>query len=84
MVGNVDKDTAVPAHIQVRDFLLTQIKTGSLKPAEKIPSERELSKLCNVSRIYAFAAPISRQTRHPKTISPSPAMPVRRHMFLKG
>lgn len=51
MVGNVDKDTAVPAHIQVRDFLLTQIKTGSLKPAEKIPSERELSKLCNVSRV---------------------------------
>lgn len=51
MAGNVDRDTAVPAHIQVRDFLLEQIKTGSLKPAEKIPSERDLSKLCDVSRV---------------------------------
>ncbi|GEM_PF-1625240 len=51
MIGNIGKATAVPAHIQVRDFLLKQIKTGSLKPADKIPSERELSRLCNVSRV---------------------------------
>ena len=47
---------AVPLYVQIAESLLEQIVTGKLPPEEKLPSERELSKQLNVSRMTLRAA----------------------------
>lgn len=40
-----------PLYIQIKQYLLDQINVGKVKPGEKLPSEKELTDLFNVSRI---------------------------------
>ncbi|OQX63478.1 MAG: hypothetical protein B6I38_04050 [Anaerolineaceae bacterium 4572_5.1] len=46
----------VPIYIQIAESLLERIATGELAPGERLPSERELSKTLNVSRMTLRAA----------------------------
>ncbi|MBC8503563.1 MAG: GntR family transcriptional regulator [Chloroflexi bacterium] len=46
----------VPRYIQIAENLLERIATGELVPGERLPSERELSKTLNVSRMTLRAA----------------------------
>ena len=48
--------TSVPLYVQIAESLLAQIETGELTPDERLPSERELSKRLNVSRMTLRAA----------------------------
>ncbi len=48
--------TSVPLYVQIAESLLEQIVTGKLSPEERLPSERELSKQLNVSRMTLRAA----------------------------
>ena len=48
--------TSVPLYVQSAESLLEQIVTGKLSPEEQLPSERELSKQLNVSRMTLRAA----------------------------
>jgi len=45
-----------PLYKQITDVIIEQIENGEIKPHEKIPSERELSKTYEVSRMTARAA----------------------------
>lgn len=47
---------AIPIYIQIAESLLERITTGELAPDERLPSERELSKTLNVSRMTLRAA----------------------------
>lgn len=46
----IDKNSSIPFHKQLQDLIISQIKSGELKPGAKIPSERELSDIYGVSR----------------------------------
>jgi len=48
--------TSIPLYIQIAESLLEQIMSGELAPNERLPSERELSKTLNVSRMTLRAA----------------------------
>jgi len=48
--------TSVPLYIQIAEGLLERIVSGELVPEERLPSERELSKSLNVSRMTIRAA----------------------------
>jgi LacI family transcriptional regulator len=52
----VNRDGKETFHEQLRVILLDSIKNGTLRPGQKIPSERELSEIYNVSRTTAKAA----------------------------
>jgi len=43
--------TAVPLYIQISESLLDQIESGELAPADRLPSERELSRKLGVNRM---------------------------------
>lgn len=45
------KTEGVALYVQIREFLREQIKTGQLKPGEKLPSEDELASQFGVSRM---------------------------------
>ncbi len=47
----LDKDSAVPLHLQLRDLLRKQILSDELPPHTQLPSERELCERYAVSRI---------------------------------
>jgi len=47
---------SVPLYIQIAESLLERIMSGELAPEERLPSERELSKSLNVSRMTLRAA----------------------------
>ncbi len=47
---------AVPLYVQIAESLLERIRVGELVPEERLPSERELSKSLNVSRMTLRAA----------------------------
>ena len=47
---------AVPLYVQIAESLLERIRAGELAPEERLPSERELSKSLNVSRMTLRAA----------------------------
>lgn len=47
---------AVPLYVQIAESLLERIRVGELLPEERLPSERELSKALNVSRMTLRAA----------------------------
>ncbi|MCF6277282.1 MAG: GntR family transcriptional regulator [Anaerolineales bacterium] len=46
----------IPAYIQIAEDFLERIAIGELAPDERLPSERELSKTLNVSRMTVRAA----------------------------
>jgi GntR family transcriptional regulator len=46
----ISKDPRLPLYFQLMDTLLEKIERGELKEYEKLPSERELCELYNVSR----------------------------------
>jgi len=46
----------IPIYVQIAENLLEKIATGELAPDQRLPSERELSKTLNVSRMTLRAA----------------------------
>ncbi len=48
--------TTVPLYVQIAESLFDQIESGELSPEERLPSERQLSKTLNVSRMTVRAA----------------------------
>ncbi len=49
-------NVAVPLYVQIAESLLERIRVGELIPDQRLPSERELSKSLNVSRMTLRAA----------------------------
>ena len=47
----LDRKGSVPLYEQIKNIIEQQIKNGELKEGEKIPSERELCEIYDVSRI---------------------------------
>jgi len=52
----VDRTSSVPLHTQIYEKLRRQIEHSKLKAGFPVPSERELSELCGVSRMTARQA----------------------------
>lgn len=52
----IDRKSGVPIYIQVKNVIMNEIKNGSLKIGEKMPTERELSQKLNTSRNTISAA----------------------------
>ncbi|MDP3387335.1 MAG: GntR family transcriptional regulator [Eubacteriales bacterium] len=48
--------THIPSYIRIKDYIIENIKRGNYKPGGKVPSEKELGELFNVSRITATTA----------------------------
>ena len=46
----VDDSNPIPKYLQISAWLKELIQTGRYKPAEKLPSEIQLSKMCGVNR----------------------------------
>ena len=59
MENRVKKNNSIPAYQQIRELILRQIKDGSLKPGDCLPSEKELCKIHDVSRITVRRAALS-------------------------
>ena len=51
MARRIDSDSMIPFYQQLSEILLSDIERGKLKQGERIPSENELMRLHNVSRI---------------------------------
>lgn len=47
----MNKDSSVPLYQQLIEVIQSQISSGELKPGDRIPTEAELSKLYDISRI---------------------------------
>ena len=47
----LNKNSIQPLYKQLMDIIASQIKNGTYKPGEKIPTEPELAELYQVSRI---------------------------------
>ena len=47
----INKDSFIPQYHQLKSIVLNQIKSGRLKPGDKIPSESQLCKEYNISKI---------------------------------
>ncbi len=47
----ISKDSFIPQYHQLKSIVLNQIKSGRLKPGDKIPSESQLCKEYNISKI---------------------------------
>ena len=56
-------DGFVPKYMQIRDYLMNKIRMGELGQGEMIPSEWELARQFNVSRITAVKAVKELETR---------------------
>ena len=52
----IDKKIKVPLHYQIYLDMLKKIQGGEFKPGEKIPSEAELERIYDVSRITVRGA----------------------------
>lgn len=50
-VPSLQRESLVPLYIQIADALLAQINAGLLKPKDKLPSELELIRLYQASRV---------------------------------
>ena len=48
---SLDSGTSRPLYLQLRDKLLGMIREGDYKPRKRLPSERDLAKRFNVSRL---------------------------------
>ncbi len=46
----------IPNYIRIKEYIVENIKRGNYKPGGKVPSEKELGELFNVSRITATTA----------------------------
>lgn len=46
----IDRSTDTPLYLQLKDLLLTQIRSGSMKPGEQLPGEHVLCAMYGVSR----------------------------------
>jgi GntR family transcriptional regulator len=46
----IDRNSPMPIFRQVEEQILSGIRNGSLKPGERIPSQYELARVCQVSR----------------------------------
>lgn len=51
MTAEFDRNNLLPLHEQVRQFLVSLIESGRLKPGDRLPSEKELENKFGVSRI---------------------------------
>ncbi|MCL2865954.1 MAG: GntR family transcriptional regulator [Lachnospiraceae bacterium] len=49
-MAKIDKSSRIPAYVQLMDLLIAQIEKGELAEGEKIPSERELCDMHEISR----------------------------------
>lgn len=47
----IDKESRIPLYYQLMDIIIEEIETGKLKENDKIPSERELCKGYDISRV---------------------------------
>ena len=52
----IDKSSARPLYLQIKDRLLEAIDKGLLQPGQKIPSARDLSEQIGVSRLTVLQA----------------------------
>lgn len=52
----IDRKSGVPIYIQLKNKIMSEIKNGSLKIGEKMPTERELAEKLNTSRNTVSAA----------------------------
>lgn len=52
----IDKTSPVPMYYQLKEMLENLIKSGELKPGDRIYSENELCEMYDVSRITAKRA----------------------------
>jgi len=50
-MSNIDTRSGIPLYIQIKEIIKNDILSGKFKAWEKIPTEKELCKLYNVSRI---------------------------------
>lgn len=55
----LDSNSSIPLYIQIRDFILENIKNGVYKKGQRLPSERQLSLDLGVSRMTARQALVS-------------------------
>jgi GntR family transcriptional regulator len=46
----------IPQYVKIKNYIKENIKLGKIKPGDKIPSEKELGDIFNVSRITATTA----------------------------
>lgn len=53
---DLDPQSPVPLYVQLKNALLKLIRSGSLKPHERLPSERELGEEYGISRMTARQA----------------------------
>jgi len=49
--SSFDKDSATPLYQQLRDLILEAMAQGTLQPASRLPSERQLSERLGISRL---------------------------------
>ena len=56
MKDRVEKNNSIPAYQQIKELILRQLKDGSLKPGDCLPSEKEFCETHNVSRITVRSA----------------------------
>jgi len=50
-MNTLDKESPIPIYFQIKKNLEEDIRTGTIPPGERIPSERELSDMFQVSRM---------------------------------
>ena len=46
----IDKINSIPLFVQLKSYIRSQIDSGQLKPHDKLPSERELGEMNDISR----------------------------------
>lgn len=50
-MGAIEKTNATPLYLQLKNKIKKEIRTGMLKPGDKLPSETQLQKEYNMSRV---------------------------------
>ena len=50
-MGEIKKMNATPLYLQLKNKIQKEIRSGMLKPGDKIPSEAQMQKEYNVSRV---------------------------------
>lgn len=55
-LGTIDRNSVLPLYFQIQQRLLGQIRGGSFKPGESLPSEQEIAEQLGVSRMTAHQA----------------------------
>ena len=55
-INRIDRNTPVPLYYQLKLIILNMVNNGQLKAGDAIPSEKELGKKYNLSRITVRSA----------------------------